>query len=182
MKTIRSQLRSLFALQTPDDNLSILLSAGFELSKRENDLLFEAIAAVVAGVMPKEPSSEESSNSLENQPCAGTRARRSLRSGKSDRSTLPGTREFYTPELKPSPDPCINNLDINSPDQKGFNKSAVPEYNAQVGSRRSRAVFTRRKRGRPSASEASRYETRREVKRRFAVPARYQNGVSSDEN
>mmetsp|Transcript_16244 Transcript_16244/g.32926 ORF Transcript_16244/g.32926 Transcript_16244/m.32926 type:complete len:211 (-) Transcript_16244:644-1276(-) len=111
MKCIRSSLCSSFATNPlSDDPLDLMLSAGFELSRRENDLLFDAIAVVVAGLNPEEPlwpneetkpkQSAKAPRVSSNSPQAPTRkfgyARKKIH------------EEFCTPELKPSPEPKID--------------------------------------------------------------------------
>eukprot|EP00466_Bigelowiella_natans_P018802 jgi/Bigna1/90738/estExt_fgenesh1_pg.C_780031 len=58
MKKLRTQIRSALTPPAEENPFSLLVSAGLELSERENDLIFQAIAAVIADIPPTHPPLE----------------------------------------------------------------------------------------------------------------------------
>mmetsp|Transcript_1141 Transcript_1141/g.2613 ORF Transcript_1141/g.2613 Transcript_1141/m.2613 type:complete len:188 (-) Transcript_1141:592-1155(-) len=136
MKRLRTTLRASFENETDESNpLGMMLSAGFELSERENDLLFEAIATVVAGIPPSHPpvdislpmSPRDARKDSENE-YGHSRYDDSNHVGKDETAFTRRGDEFYTPELKPSPDPHFEAL--KSPDVQSRTLSKDRKYDS----------------------------------------------------
>eukprot|EP00468_Gymnochlora_sp_CCMP2014_P009671 CAMPEP_0167761106 /NCGR_PEP_ID=MMETSP0110_2-20121227/11975_1 /TAXON_ID=629695 /ORGANISM="Gymnochlora sp., Strain CCMP2014" /LENGTH=140 /DNA_ID=CAMNT_0007647727 /DNA_START=194 /DNA_END=617 /DNA_ORIENTATION=- len=120
----------------------MMLSAGFELSERENDLLFDAIAIVVAGIDPPSSSEDSAMSSMDTDSDKASERSRAPSRGSRRKSGINSRNrmEFYTPELKPAPEPSLSGLKMRSSsrDVKSavFHKPNINEHGSGYTRRR----------------------------------------------